>query len=294
MTRVFQLLIGLGLCLAACTTPSNVTGERVASDDGQYEYLWLVDEPGDTVSIDDYVEYHAYVRNGEEVVFSTRDGAGDAVRNQLTQAAAREPLVQILLRMSPGDSVAVFTPLPAGQPTPPGFEGATEVRYDVKLVDELTKDEYDTAIAAMKKEQEAKMAEFKAQEAEIKNRTSTVLAEYQANNLDDLQTTPSGLQYVILEEGSGPKPEAGQPVSVNYYGMLTDGNEFDNSYKRGEPITFPLGRGQVIPGWDEGIALLNAGSEAVFFIPADLAYGANERPGIPANSELVFFVSLEE
>ena len=293
MTRfLFCALLG-SLFLAACETPSNVTGERLSAPDGSFDYVWLQDEPGDTVGMGDYVEYHAYVRNGEEVVFSTRDRGGVPARHELTEAAAREPLVQMLFKMSPGDSMAVYTPLPEGQPTPPGFEGATEIRYDVKLVDELTKEEYDGAVAAMQKEQEAKMAVFREQETAIKNQTTTVLEEYKANNLDNLQTTDSGLKYVILEAGSGANPTVGQPVAVNYYGMLTDGTPFDNSYKRGEPIEFPLGQGRVIKGWDEGIALLQPGAKAVFFIPADLAYGAADRPGIPANSELVFYVNLQ-
>ena len=294
MTRFSLLFCGLLLSLFACAPKSNVTGERISSPNGDYEYLWLVDAPGDTVEINDYVEYHAYVRNGEDVKFSTRDGTGDPVRNQLTKEAAREPLVQMLFRMSPGDSVAVFTPLPPGQPTPPDFEGATEVRYDIVLLNELTKEEYDASIAQLKEKQEAAAAEFKAAEAEIARRTATALAEYKADNIDDLQTTPSGLKYVVLKEGTGPKPTVGERVSVNYYGMLTTGEEFDNSYKRGQPFQFQLGAGRVIKGWDEGVALLNGGSEAVFFIPADLAYGAQESPTIPANSELVFFVSLEE
>ncbi|HEX9922067.1 MAG TPA: FKBP-type peptidyl-prolyl cis-trans isomerase [Anaerolineae bacterium] len=110
---------------------------------------------------------------------------------------------------------------------------------------------------------------------------------------EDLTTTASGLQYVITEEGSGEAPQAGDIVEVHYSGTLTDGTEFDSSYERGEPIRFPLGLGQVIPGWDEGIGLLNVGSKAKLVIPPELAYGEAGAGGvIPPNATLVFEVEL--
>jgi peptidylprolyl isomerase len=106
-------------------------------------------------------------------------------------------------------------------------------------------------------------------------------------------TTASGLQYTELRAGSGPKPQAGEIVSVHYTGTLEDGTVFDSSRERGEPISFPLGVGYVIPGWDEGIALMNQGGQATLVIPPDLAYGA-EGSGdvIPANATLTFDVEL--
>jgi peptidylprolyl isomerase len=106
-------------------------------------------------------------------------------------------------------------------------------------------------------------------------------------------TTASGLQYIDIEEGDGPNPQPGEVVAVHYRGTLEDGTEFDNSYDRGEPITFALGRGMVIRGWDEGIALLKVGGKAKLIIPPDLAYGATGAGNaIPPNSTLIFEVEL--
>lgn len=120
-----------------------------------------------------------------------------------------------------------------------------------------------------------------------------MLAYLKQNKLTSLKTA-NGLRYVITKVGTGPKPKAGQQVSVLYTGMLLNGTVFDASARNGnKPITFALGRGQVIPGWDEGIALLPKGSKAVLLIPSALAYGSRGAGAdIPPNSILRFNVEL--
>jgi len=105
---------------------------------------------------------------------------------------------------------------------------------------------------------------------------------------------PSGLRYTILQPNeAGKKPEEGDLVSVHYCGMLTNGKIFDDSFQRGEPIEFTLGRGQVIAGWDEGIAQLRKGERAILIIPPNLGYGPRGAGGvIPPNATLVFEVEL--
>ena len=105
-----------------------------------------------------------------------------------------------------------------------------------------------------------------------------------------VRTTPSGLQYQVLREGSGPKPQPTDKVRVNYKGTLLDGTVFDSSYDRGEPVEFALN--QVIPGWTEGVQLMPVNSKYKFWVPANLAYGPNGQPPIGANATLVFEVEL--
>lgn len=107
------------------------------------------------------------------------------------------------------------------------------------------------------------------------------------------EKTESGLRYQIIQKGDGAKAEKGKTVAVHYKGQLADGTVFDSSYKRNQPIEFPIGVGQVIPGWDEGIALLQVGDKARLVIPSDLGYGARGAGGvIPPNATLVFDVEL--
>lgn len=103
-------------------------------------------------------------------------------------------------------------------------------------------------------------------------------------------TTASGLQYIAMNTGSGPKPKATDRVKVHYRGTLIDGTEFDNSYKRGAPAEFALNG--VIKGWTEVLQLMPVGSKWKVFIPSNLAYGPSGRPSIPPNSTLIFDIEL--
>jgi len=110
---------------------------------------------------------------------------------------------------------------------------------------------------------------------------------------DGVKTTASGLQYKVMKEGAGAQPKETDTVTVNYRGTLINGTEFDSSYKRGQPATFPVNG--VIKGWTEALQLMKPGSKYQLFIPADLAYGARAvGPDITPNSALIFEVELLE
>nr|WP_255604443.1 FKBP-type peptidyl-prolyl cis-trans isomerase [Oscillochloris sp. ZM17-4] len=114
-----------------------------------------------------------------------------------------------------------------------------------------------------------------------------------AGGEENAVTTASGLTYIEIAPGAGDAPKTGDVVSVHYRGTLADGKVFDSSYERGQPIQFALGRGMVIPGWDEGIGLMRKGGKAKLIIPPNLGYGAQGAGGvIPPNATLTFEVEL--
>lgn len=154
----------------------------------------------------------------------------------------------------------------------------------------LTEDEIKSV---MMKFQEGMMEKAKkmheAQSAESKKKADDFLAQNKTK--EGVVTTASGLQYKILKEGTGDSPKPTDTVTVNYRGTLVDGTEFDSSYARNEPVSFPVNG--VIPGWVEGLQLMKPGSKYQFFIAPELAYGeAGSPPSIGPNEALVFEVEL--
>lgn len=136
-------------------------------------------------------------------------------------------------------------------------------------------------------------ADLKAKASNAEKAEMQDFEDYVKKNFPGAKRTDSGLYYIITQEGNGTKAEKGQTVLVHYNGTFTDGKKFDSSYDRGEPLSFPLGMGRVIKGWDEGIALLSVGGKAKLIIPYQLAYGKNGYPGaIPPKSTLLFDVEL--
>ncbi len=129
-------------------------------------------------------------------------------------------------------------------------------------------------------------------EAAVKNKTLGDAYRAANKTKEGVTTLPSGLQYKILTAGTGPKPSKDDSVVCNYRGTFVDGKEFDSSYKRGQPATFPVTG--VIKGWTEALQLMPVGSKWQLVIPPDMAYGEQGRPGMPPNSTLVFEVSLEK
>lgn len=108
----------------------------------------------------------------------------------------------------------------------------------------------------------------------------------------DAITTPSGLKYVVVNEGEGDSPAKGTLVTVHYTGKLLNGKKFDSSYDRGQPIDFPVGRGQVIKGWEEALLGMKKGEKRVLIIPPELGYGPSGRGPIPPNAIMIFDVEL--
>ena len=253
------------------------------------------------------VEYRSYK---DSILFNSRKQQGIPMRIELQDLKVKGGLEEAISLLQPGDSgvfrfnVDTIFAKSFRQPVPPFMKPAP--KKDAKLGDKQdpvymtmlvkaqklqTRDEAQADQQKMMQEQQQKMA---AHAEEQLKKDDVILQDYVKKNNLNVQKDPSGVYYVITKPGSGPKPKAGQTVSVLYKGTLLDGKVFDSSEKMGnKPIDFPIGVGQVIPGWDKAIPLLNKGSKATLLIPSSLAYGQRGAGAdIPADAPLRFDVEL--
>jgi FKBP-type peptidyl-prolyl cis-trans isomerase FklB len=166
--------------------------------------------------------------------------------------------------------------------------------YDAQMADKPGFDDAQVQAIMQRFQANLQEAEMKAQEQALADNKAKGAAWLKENGTKEgVVTTPSGLQYRVLTQGTGPKPTLRNQVVAHYEGRLIDGTIFDSSYERGEPATFPLNG--VIQGWQEGLQLMNVGSKYELFIPSNLGYGDQGMPPVigPA-SVLVFVVELVE
>ncbi|MCB0663286.1 MAG: FKBP-type peptidyl-prolyl cis-trans isomerase [Saprospiraceae bacterium] len=312
--------IGMFLFLVACQQ------EKPTVTKHGYPFVFHIDKPGKNVEPGDIVSYHVYHRNGSEVTFSSRT-SGNTPNKMVVPEYANisrkpSPIADVLWNMSEGDSVTVYLNLDSVKVRPRGYEDAKFMEYDVALLkvektDDLTPEQVQ---AKMKDQKEVSATLSTAKDAIqigegentappsdnepasaageplIADGVNVLLKQYELGNLDGvLKTTDSGLKYIRMSNGNGDFPKSGDRVAVDYYGALLNGKKFDSSYSKNKSFEFTLGAGQVIPGWEEGIALMKEGSTFAFFIPPGLAYGKNGfPPSIPADAELCFYVTLKD
>jgi FKBP-type peptidyl-prolyl cis-trans isomerase FkpA len=280
------------LLLAGCQEEKKVTP-------GGYEYIVHEETGGEAPNPGDYVYFHAQMRNQDSVLYASRDyGQEPFLQIPATEDPARtpSPVEEVLRFMSVGDSVTVIINLDTIPNKPPGFEDASEMYYDVVLTEIKNQETFQQDAAAEREKQRMEREAAQARLPEITEQVNQVVADYGSGALEDqLQTTDSGLKYMITEEGTGEQATTGDLVRVHYYGVLPDGTMFDNSFSKGSPFAFTLGQGAVIEGWDQGLTNLKEGGKGFLFIPSELGYGeAGSPPVIPGGSELIFYVELEE
>jgi len=293
----FLLFAALALLVLACQSEpkTGIDAANLVSETG-YPYAHLIKNGGATPQVGDEVTYHMSMHKNDSLLGSTfvNPFPQKAVIPDTTVFNGRRPVPDYegIMLMSPGDSLEIYNSLDIVPEAidPSQVQPGDIFKYTIKLVSikpKLQRLEEETAA-------KAEAAKNQAREAGIGETMTQRVKDYSAGKLDaEIQTTTSGLKYIIHEKGSGLDADGGDVVNVNYYGVLLDGTEFDNSFKKGSGIEFPLGVGRVIRGWDEGIALLKEGDKATLFIPYALAYGeAGSPPNIPAKSDLAFYVEL--
>jgi FKBP-type peptidyl-prolyl cis-trans isomerase FkpA len=280
--KIASVTIILATLLVACND------NRVyVSDTGLRYQIHKQDKDGRKPKIGDIMTFHLIARNSKDSIMRDTHKEGNPAIQLLQVPQFKGSFEEGFAMMAKGDSMTFLVNSDSlysrmGQHAPPYIAKGSDIKLTITMLEVQNEQEFN------KTREEKRNASIKKDEK--------VIADYAAKNKLTLQKTKAGVGFVVLKPGNGSKPAAGDIVSVNYVGRLTNGQEFDNSYTNpqagGKPVEFPIGVGQVIPGWDEAVLNMDKGSKHLLVIPSALGYGDMAAPKIPANSVLVFEVEL--
>ena len=316
------LLLATSLCLGAANAQTKKPAAKNASAKKGYPAK-PIDKSGFTKGVDDLdykfikhgtgtvtpqlgdaVEIYYSQMIGDSVLFNSYQRTGGKPQPVLCQPSAMKgDLMDGIKMMKVGDSVLFrmqFDTLltRAKQPRPDWVKPNAYFYSGVKLVSIKPKAVVDSEQAKAQAEQ-AKMQEQSAAQSKVQAETDDKLLQeyFTANNIKNAKKTASGLYYVVTKTGEGANATAGQKATVNYTGRNIKGETFDSNvdstFNHVSPFEFNLGQHQVISGWDEGVALMNKGEKATFYIPSGMAYGPRARAEkIPENAILIFDIEL--
>lgn len=280
-------LVAMSLLLTAtmfsCGQKSPFPGYKPTGT-GLY-YKEIVKGTGEQLKMNDVVRVSLAYYINDSLLFTT-DNLPEPAYDLVRESIFKGDIYEGFLLMHVGDSMSfmihadsVFRKQFHAPVIPEFVTPDAYLRWEVKVDEAMTEEAY----------QQMKLDEMAALQEQAQN----VFDAYLEANGITAEPQESGLVYVRTQKGKGPKPGYKQKVKVHYIGKLLDGTVFDSSVERGEPIEFELGVGQVIPGWDEGIALMSKGEKGVLYIPYNLAYGARQAGDlIKPFSNLIFEVEL--
>ena len=240
-------------------------------------------QEGDIMNFD----FKVSTLNGPQLYSSIE--AGKPVDHEKGKRFDTEGFVEGLNTMSVGDEVTLIVPSKLAfkeQGRPGMIEPYTTMKYWIRMNSVKSKAEHERELAEKK-------AKEKANNERLKNQEAKTISNYIQKNSITVEPTESGLYYIETAEGAGVQAEEGDEVQVHYTGTLLDGTKFDSSYDRDSPISFTIGKGQMIKAWDEGISFMKEGGKATLICPSSLAYGSRARGNvIHAFAPLKFDVEL--
>lgn len=280
-------LVAMSLLLSAmvisCGQKSPFPGYKPTGT-GLY-YKEIVKGTGDELKLNDVIKVKLAYYVNDSLLFTT-DNLPEPAYDMIRESLFKGDVYEGFRMMHVGDSMSfminadsVFRKQFHAPIIPDYVKPGVFLRWEVKVEESMTEEAF----------QQMKMDQMAALQQQADDEFNVYLS---ANGIT-AQPQESGLVYVCTKKGKGPKPGYKQKVKVHYTGKLLDGSVFDSSVERGEPIEFELGVGQVIPGWDEGIALMSKGEKGILYIPSNLAYGSRQAGDlIKPYSNLIFEVEL--
>ncbi len=281
MKNIVIVLLALSISIMACQPAADDT---MRTPEGFK--IEFVEGPSDSlVSAGDLAKFYIQVSSQDSMLLPSPQ------KQELQIPQGEDPggIVSFVSMMGEGDSAIIYIPydsLTERQRT--AVKPDQSLNYHIGVYEVVDSSTY---IQQMMVEQQAAMKKIAMADSIVQEK----LEAYKNNNLEGLKESNSGIEYIILEEGTGPPVGKGETVTVDYYGVLmSNGQMFDNSLSRDQKFTFTVGQGQVIQGWDEGLQFMNYGGEGILFIPSNLAYGEQGSGPIEPNSDLAFYVMVEE
>lgn len=280
-----MLIALLAVIVIGATSCSKYKGFKEDKEEGFYYKFHTQNKDAEQPLDGDIVEFSLTLRTTDSTIIPTLQTS-----DQIIESIFKGDHYAALRKLHVGDSAtfiisgdSVYKYFFAGQEYPFGEE---PLYFDIKLSKITPKAEFEAQQAEKRKEYEAMLSVYKVAE-------DSLLTDYIQKNKVKVKPTPSGLYFIKTTPGKGKLVTKGSVVKVHYKGLLIDGSEFDSSYQRGEPIELEVGKGQVIPGWDEALQLMKEGDKAKIIIPSKIAYGERGAGGvIPPYATLVFELEI--
>jgi len=279
----FASVLLIAITFSACQDSNQDSNEFKINEDGIKYKFYIENEDSTRVNNFDIVEVVMNYRTKDTTLY---DSKGQIIPFQINPVYDGD-LMDAIALMHVGDSATFaldaedfFMNMMSYREVPEEIGDNKELYFDVKLI-------------SVRPEPDEMKADRLANEARRDSEQDNINRFLEENGYK-VEPTETGLYYIEVEEGNGAQAEAGKKVKVHYKGTFLNGEKFDASYDRGEPIEFTLGRGEVIKGWDEGISMMKEGGKANLVIPSKIGYGSQSRGTIKAYSPLFFEVELVE
>ncbi len=286
MKLKFWFFIGIIVAIAAC----NTDGYKTTKTGLKYKFE-LQNKDAQKAVIGDILELKMRYTVKDSVIFNSDDYA-QSIPFKLVEPLYDGDVVEGIAMMGLGDSAIFIVSADSfflrnvGLPELPYFiEKGSPLTFYISLLSIKSKEDYDKEQLELQKQKTA-MLEIQ------RNEELPAREEYLKKNKITAKPTSSGLFFIEISKGKGKPASVGTVVNVHYKGFLLNGTQFDSSYDRNQPISFKMGGGQVIPGFEEGISMMKEGGKAQLIIPSEIGYADNELENIPPYSTLVYEVEL--
>lgn len=290
LTSVLFAVTALTILMNACKSEDPRFPGYEKLDSGAYFKEYSKGDPSKPINAGDVIFLRQVMTTEKDSVlfdYKTMMAPGEPYAVKVDTSHYSGDMFEMLLKLHVGDSVSFCIGVDTmwkryyNQPLPPFLAKGSYIKYHLKVDSAYSKDKVAGIEKKNREAQQAAMEKYRVKE-------DSLLSAYIAANKITVKPTETGLYYIEKTKGKGPKLKPGDMIEAKYKGMFTDGKVFDSSEGHPEAFVFQAGAGQVIPGWDEALMMMNVGGKALVIVPSQIAYGARGSGPIPPFTPLVF------